>query len=259
MTETIPAPTRREEALLRALATRQGRRKSSCCRCEGLRAVRELLGTFPERVLFVAGTAKGLAQLQFDRNRLRLLSDSAFEALAGTVSPQGMIAVAEIPETPSGKVEGEFILALDQLGDPGNFGTIARGCRAAGVRELWYTSGSVDPWSDKSIRSGMGAQFGLRLRSFPSLAALLETADGLGFSHCFYADPHGGESIFECPGLFDRSVVLIGGEPNGSRADGATSVNIPMPGGYESINAAQAATVFLFESVRRASLKGLAR
>ena len=157
------------------------------------------------------------------------------------------------PELCSGKVDGPFILALDQLNDPGNFGTIARTFRAIGGRELWYTKGSVDPWCDKAIRSGMGAQFSLRLRRFEDLKVLVSEAEKLGFGTCFIADPHKGESCFTAPGLFDHSVVVIGSEANGVTCspENARSVIIPMPGDYESLNAAQAATVLLLEHVRR--------
>ena len=171
---------------------------------------------------------------------------------------QGVIAVAEIPESFSGAVAGDFILALDQLGDPGNFGTIARTLRAAGQKELWYTKGSIDPWGDKAIRSGMGAQFGLNLRRFDTLESLAAAARSSGFDKVFIADPHQGESCFKQPGLFEKSVIVIGGEPNGVMgfAPDAGRVVIPMPGGYESINAAQAATVLIFESVRRKMEQG---
>ena len=248
----LPAPSKRETALLRSLATRQGRRKSCCCRCEGLRAVRELLAFFPDNVLFCIGTEKALAGIEFDPARLRVLPEHLFDDLSGTVTPQGIIAVAEVP-SPAKEVSGDFIFALDGIGDPGNFGTIARSCRAAGVKELWYSAGTVDPWSDKAVRSGMGAQFGLNLRGFPSLDALLTAAAEKGYGKFFYADPHGGESCFTASGLYERSVVIIGGEPSGSHGEQAQSINIPMPGNYDSINAAQAAPVLLFEYVRRLS------
>lgn len=108
-----------------------------------------------------------------------------------------MIAVAEIPESFSGTVAGDFILALDQLGDPGNFGTITRTLRASGQKELWYTKGSIDPWGDKAIRSGMGAQFGLNLRRFETLESLTSAAREAGFNKVFIADPHQGESCFK--------------------------------------------------------------
>lgn len=245
--------TRREKSLLKALTDRIGRRRYRCCRCEGVRAVRELAAFFPETIRFVVATERGAAALAMPEVDTRVVSEAEFAEYSGTVSSQGVIAVAEIPPQAEGAVEGDFILALDQLGDPGNFGTIARCLRAVGQRELWYTKGSIDPWGDKAIRSGMGAQFGLRLRRYDTLEELTVAAREAGFGRVFLADAHGGESCFLQEGLFDRSVIVIGGEPNGimGAAPGAASVTIPMPGEYESINAAQAATVLLFESVRR--------
>ncbi len=245
--------SRRESTLLKALLTRGGRRRSGCCRCEGVRAVKELLENFPEKVRFVAATERGLEALGVVPPELRMVSEKDLDAFSGTVSCQGVIAVAEIPDEPSGEIAGDFVLALDQLGDPGNFGTIARSLRAVGQKELWYTKGSIDPWGDKAIRSGMGVQFGLNLRRFETLTDLAEFGAARGFDKIFIADPHGGESCFECPGLFEHSVIVIGGEPNGVMGSCAEAgkVVIPMPGDYESINAAQAATVLLFESVRR--------
>ena len=246
--------SRREKALIKALLTRAGRRKSGCCRCEGLRAVRELLDNRPDLVRFVA-VAESVPAPDCAEGLLRVVRDPEFRELSDTVNSQGILAVAEIPAEASGEVEGEFVLAVDQLGDPGNFGTIARGLRAAGQCELWYTKGSVDPWGDKAIRSGMGVQFQLRMRRFDTLEQLAAFGAEMGLERIFIADPHQGESCFRCPDLFDRSIIVIGGEPNGvmGSCPGARRVMIPMPGEYESINAAQAATVLVFESVRRRS------
>ena len=246
--------SRKERTLVKALATRNGRRRSGCCRCEGVRAVRELLDNFPELVQFTVATQRGMEALPGPAiPDIRIVSEKDFEELAGTVNSQGVIAIATIPPEPATPVAGDFILALDQLGDPGNFGTIARTFRAAGGKELWYTKGSIDPWGDKAIRAGMGAQFGLNMRRFENLDALACRAGEAGYKNFFIADPHEGESCFVCPGLFDHSVIVIGGEPNGVPEDCsvASKVIIPMPGNYESLNAAQAATVIIFESVRR--------
>ena len=220
--------------------------------------MRELLNFFPEKVKFVATAERAVGQLDCPAELVRIVPDREFDELSGTVTSQGVIAVAEIPPEACGKIEGDFILALDQLGDPGNFGTIARSLRAAGQKELWYTKGSIDPWGDKAIRSGMGVQFGLRLRKFETLGELALTGIRLGVKNVFIADPHQGENCFTCENLFDRSIIVIGGEPNGVRGvcPDAGRVIIPMPGDYESINAAQAATVLIFESVRRNFLKG---
>ncbi len=177
--------------------------------------------------------------------------------LSGTVTPQGIIAVAAVPEPPEGRPRDRFLLALDRIGDPGNFGTICRTARAVGLTEIWYTAGTVDPFGDKAVRSAMGAQFALGMRRFQDLEALRNAAAEFGYGNFIITDPHGGESCFDAPDLFDRSVLVTGGEPNGATMlENARHINIPMPGGYESLNAAQAATVILFEYVRRSITEG---
>lgn len=247
------ALSRREYSLLNALLTRGGRKRSGRCRCEGVRAVRELLAHCGDLVDFVVATERGLKALDRPVKSPRIISEKEFESCAATVNSQGVIAVARLPEPPDTAPAGDYILALDRLGDPGNFGTIARTLLAVGGRELWYTKGSIDPWCDKAIRSGMGSQFALILRRFDTLSELRDTALRSGFPNFFIADPHRGEICFECPDLFSKSVLVIGGEANGATTPppGARQVIIPMPGNYESLNAAQAATVLLFESVRR--------
>lgn len=248
-----PSPSRRELGLLRALLTRGGRKRSECCRCEGVRAVEELLDRRIDLIEFIAATPKAVETINRELPNLRLMSETELSEYSDTLNSQGIIAVARIPESPEVPVSGNFILALDQLGDPGNFGTIARTYRAIGGSELWYTKGSVDPWCDKAIRSGMGAQFSLNIRKFDNLPALCDFAEESGYPALYIADPHKGESCFAAKNLFNRSVLVIGGEANGVSMfpENAKSVMIPMPGNYESLNAAQAATVLLLESVRR--------
>ena len=209
----------------------------------------------PELLEFVAATSRGVAALGGEPPDLRLLDEAEFSGISDTVNSQGVLALARIPEESSAAPDGEFVLVLDQVGDPGNFGTMARTLLAVGGRELWITKGTVDPWCDKAIRSGMGAQFALNVRKFDDLAVMAEFAAGHGFDRVFYADPHRGENCFTCPDLYDKSLIVIGGEANGSSAlpDGTRSVRIPMPGEYESLNAAQAATVLLVEHARRVS------
>ena len=126
----IPSPSRRESSLLRALLTRGGRKRSGCCRCEGVRAVEELLDRRGDLVDFIVATQRGITAINRNLPNLRLLSEEEFSEYSDTLNSQGIIAVAKIPESPDKNVEGNFILALDQLGDPGNFGTIARTYRA---------------------------------------------------------------------------------------------------------------------------------
>ncbi|MBQ8756056.1 MAG: RNA methyltransferase [Lentisphaeria bacterium] len=248
--------TRKNEALIRTLHTRHGRKKSGLCICEGVRAVDELMLRRPELVRFSVATAEALAALQERRTvsgEVCIVPEAKLNELAGTVTPQGILTVAEVPAEPSvtEKPADPFILALDRLGDPGNFGTIVRSVCAVGLTELWYTKGSIDPYGDKAIRSALGAQFALKLRSFPDLAALRDCAVSLGYDRFCVTDPHDGENCFTAENLYERSVIVIGGEANGATMlPNCRHVMIPMPGDYESLNAAQAATIFLFDYVR---------
>lgn len=246
--------TRKQESLIRSLYTRHGRRKTECCVCEGVRAAGELFMRAPGLVRFTVATREGAEALREIPGDLFPVSDTKMRELSGTVNSQGILVVASVPPEPSDAEapNDPFLFAIDRLGDPGNFGTICRTLRAAGLSELWYTKGSVDPYGDKAIRAAMGAQFALKLRGFDTLEALRKKAETFGYPEVWLTDPHGGESCFTASDLYRRSVVVIGGEANGvAPLEGARRVMIPMPGNYESLNAAQAATIFLFEYVRR--------
>ena len=92
----------------------------------------------------------------------------------------------------------------------------------------------------------------LKLREFEDLDILAYNLALKGYTTVYRTTPHEGESCFTAPNLFEKTAIVIGNEANGaSELDGSRSLTIPMPGDYESINAAQAATVVLFEYVRR--------
>lgn len=243
--------SRQQQALVRSLYTRHGRKKHGMCVCEGMRAAGELFARRPELLEFTLVTAEAAAKLTIP-GRVFTATDAQFAALAATVNSQGIIAVARMPEPASGCPADPFLLALDRIGDPGNFGTICRTARAAGLAELWYTAGSVDPFGDKAIRSALGAQFAMNLRGFDGLDELKRAAAAYGYGPVYLSDPHEGEDCFTAEGVFNRTVIVIGSESAGvGELAGAPRLTIPMPGKFESLNAAQAATILIFEYVRR--------
>ena len=187
------------------------------------------------------------------------LPEEEFSRLAGTVNSQGILIVARRPDPIplDAPLTDPFVLALDRIGDPGNFGTIIRTARAAGLREIWMTKGSVDPYSDKAVRSASGAQFALTMREYGALDDVVELLRAKGYSNIFRTAPGGGRSIFTEPELFAKSVIVLGSEGAGAgEIPGSVNVLIPMPGDAESLNVAQAATVILFEHVRRLNAAG---
>jgi len=244
----------KQKALIKSLYTRHGRKKTSLCVCEGVRCCEELSLAAPELVKFTV--CRESLHIDFKTSSVTyIIPDHEFAKLASTVNSQGILCVAEVPAFTSDEPEDDFLFVLDRVGDPGNFGTVLRTAKAAGLKELWYTSGSVDPFNDKTIRSAMAAQFSMRLRVFPDLKTLSKNAYEYGYQGFYLTDPHEGVDLFTETGLYKKSVVIIGSEAHGvGELEGAKRVTIPMPGKFESLNAAQAATIFLFEYVRRSYL-----
>lgn len=215
---------------------------------EALRAgARPVLAFYTERL---TATARGRALL----GALRQASESTIEvsepvmrALSATVTPQGALAVVPMPAPPW--PERGLVVVLDGLQDPGNAGTSLRTALAAGVRAVATTHGTVDLYAPKVVRSAMGAHFFLPLRVGLDLEGL---SDALRGRRVLLADQR-GQPYWDTDWLGDCALI-IGGEARGPLIAGdlaAERVGIPMTGGVESLNAAIAAAVLLFEAYRQ--------
>lgn len=239
--------------LIRSLSARHGRRGSEYCLCDGPRASSEILKLRPDLVEQVMIREGAAYDWKFPV-RPDILSPAEFDRIHSTVHSQGILLVVKRPEeiAETEPVRSPFVFLLDRISDPGNFGTMVRTARAVGLPEIWLTNGTADPYSDKSIRSASGAQFALRIRRHGSLDHVLDLLTGQGYSRIYRTSPAHGANVFEEQDLFKRSVIVLGNEGSGvGRIAGSVDLNIPMPGDAESLNVAQAATVILFEYVRR--------
>ena len=175
------------------------------------------------------------------------------DALSGTESTQGILMA--MPMTPLPLPEDlHFIVIIDQLRDPGNLGTILRSSVAAGAQAVLCTPGSVDAWSPKVVRSAMGAHFHLPVlqKEWHEIHALCKKRP-----HpltVFLAESEKGTALWQAD-LKKPIALVIGGEADGASDEVKHGVdallNIPMPGGFESLNAAVAASIILFEVVRQ--------
>ncbi len=174
-----------------------------------------------------------------------LVDRPALKRLAGTETPRGPIAVVVVPEP--GELSDQNLLVSWGVSDPGNVGTMIRIARAFGWG-FGYTEGTSDPWSPKVLRAAAGNQFATPLISIADLDQLrsmdLEPVATI---------VSGGLE----PGSLGigRYAVLIGEEaaglPDAVVAACNRSVSIPMPGGAESLNAAVAAGILVYEISRR--------
>lgn len=250
----MSALSKSQEALIKSLYTRHGRKKHDLCICEGVRCCSEFLSNSPELMDFV------VCEENFDIGKLPKLitpfriPEKDFSRLSSTIESQGILIVAKRPVLPDGPTppSDNFIVILDHVGDPGNFGTILRTAKAVGLHELWFTTGSADPFSDKVIRAGMAAQFSMRIKEFTNINEAVNILKFFSFTRFYRTNPHGGLNCFTEEKLFDKSAIIFGSEGQGAAEfPEAIQLSIPMPGNYESINVAQAATVILFEHVRR--------
>ena len=179
-----------------------------------------------------------------------MLAAHVMKSLSETESPQGILAVldlAPLPQPPS----PNFILIPDQVRDPGNLGTLIRSADAAGVDVLLIPPGTTDPFAPKVVRAGMGAHFRL-----PILSMSWEQIEGLGSpasQHVLLADMQGG-SCWETD-LRQPLTLIIGGEAEGASEQARKLANqhirIPMAGKTESLNAAVAGSVLMFEVMRQ--------
>ncbi len=241
--------------LARALLTRRGRQQQRLLLLEGVRLIEDSTsaGYPPALVLFdpaAAGTlAPVLARARQAGAETLSLEPSLLAQLVGTVTPQGVVAVAPWPDIPPRR-EG-LGLIVDGLQDPGNLGTLLRSAAAAGVDEVILLPGVTDPWAPKVLRGGMGAHYRVAIRHARDLA---QAQEWLGNCQLFLAD---ASAALDYAGVdwTPASALIVGSEAHGAAAakhwPGVRTIGIPMSAQVESLNAAVAASVILFEAVRQ--------
>ncbi|MDR1061004.1 MAG: RNA methyltransferase [Clostridiales bacterium] len=220
-----------------------------------------------------------------------LLADSAFEGVADTKTPQGVMAIIRAHPCPPGALapglggafapgqagelapgrEGELapgrggfagILVMDRVSDPGNAGTMIRTAEAAGFSGVAMSDGCVDLYSPKTLRAAMGSAFRVPVATGVSLLDWLPELKAGGFAICAAAPGAGGSCFGEA---YARAAagdlaLVIGSEAEGVREQVMAlcdcRVGVPMLGGAESLNAAVAAGVLMYEALRRRSDAG---
>ena len=178
------------------------------------------------------------------------ITDELVAKISDTGKSQGIFWVFSIPQSIPG--QAQFLLIADLIRDPGNLGTLMRSAKAMGVDAVITTPGTVDAYSPKVVRAGMGVHFAIPtvgtsweeiVKKFPS--------GSMTFCNTVV---EGGMSIVSAPLSFPLALV-IGGEADGvsvnalDRAD--LNVTIPMVGNTESLNAGVAGSIALYEVMRR--------
>lgn len=183
-------------------------------------------------------------------NKLVELADALFAELAAVDSPSGIMALIRQPHPARGLDQEADAVLLDGVQDPGNVGSILRSAAAAGFRQVLLSADCAQAWSPKTLRAAMGAHFSLDIFEGCDLIGFLGAYRGLAA----VTAPTAETSLYAAD-LRAPLAWIFGSEGAGVSAAIAASatrrLSIPMPGGGESLNAAAAAAICLFETVRQ--------
>ena len=189
------------------------------------------------------------------------VSGSVLNALSPVTSPTGVVASARIPSVSSATVLSPapaLVLAAAGLQDPGNTGAIIRAAAAAGATGVVLDELSADPWGWKALRASMGSAFHVPVVRTRAFGALIKDWKASGV-RIVATGPRDGVSMYDVD-FTKPTAVLLGGEGAGLSSElaalASTRVTIPMHGGVESLNAAVAAAVIMYEAQRQRYLTG---
>lgn len=179
------------------------------------------------------------------------IPDSLFKRISDTQSPQGIISVVKIPKKNSGSLNknGRYI-ALENIADPSNLGAIARTAEALGVSGIILSVNGCDPYAPKSLRASMGTLLRMPLIILNDFSAEINK---LGLTTYSCVVDKDAEKITNV-NFLDGSVVIIGNEANGiteeTKKVSDKLITIEMKGSAESLNAAVAAAISIWEMMK---------
>lgn len=180
------------------------------------------------------------------------MTNRVFEKISPVLSPTGILAHIAIPDTacPDGPIHQKFCVLLETIQDPGNLGAILRSAASAGADHIYLSPDCTDAWSPKTLRAAMGAHFFLKIHTDCNLTGIATQFQGQVIGTSPIAAKHLYQFNLTVPTAF-----VFGNEGAGlSKAMQQTvtdMASIPMPGRIESLNAAAAASIFLYEKVRQ--------
>ena len=184
------------------------------------------------------------------------LTESLFAKVALTQTPQDIAAVAEKRQTEAGgffeKVKDGCILVLDRLQDPGNVGTLVRSAEAMGFKGILAIKGTADLWQPKAVRAAAGSILRLPVLICDDAEQALELLGRAGKT-VYTADMDGQLPCWDAQ-LAKDAAVVIGNEGSGASEKlkaAARLLAIPMDGPTESLNAAAAGSIIMYESMRQ--------
>ena len=235
-------------------ASRGTRREEGRTVLDGVHLIRAYFDRFGRESveLIVKDAARGHPEIAALAEGARAVSmaDGIFDDVAPVQSPVGVLALIPIPELGIGPPGAGFQVLIDGVQEPGNLGSILRAAAAAGARLAHLSPQCADPWSPRSLRGGMGAQFLLPIQEHPDLSAAARRLR-VPIVAC---SVHASMSLFDLD-MRGELAFAVGSEGAGISPQllecAQHRIRIPMRPGMESLNAAGAATVCFYEWLRQ--------
>jgi TrmH family RNA methyltransferase len=243
---------------IRSLQQRRKRYQERAFVVEGVRLVEDVIaaGVFPRIILLREDMVeRGMAMLPEALHAVVRVADAAvFASVSDVAHAQGVLAVVPMLDWSPNELRhraAPLILVIAGVRDPGNLGTLFRSAAGAGADCILLTDDSVDPYNPKAVRAGMGSHFrvSFAVETPGALADILSSCGVVGLAE---AD---GELAYDNVDWTGSSAIIVGGEASGAseavRSLATVGVRVPLANGVESLNAAVAGSLMVFEAARQ--------
>ncbi|MCF6465209.1 TrmH family RNA methyltransferase [Clostridium sp. Cult2] len=232
---------------------------------EGIKIVEECIdNNYPLRNIIISDElynirgGEGLLEKIIDNNSLIKVPDRLYKEISDMENPQGVLAVASFKRDSIKNIydiDNPFILLLDQVQDPGNMGTIIRTADAFSVDGIIITEGCVDIYNPKVVRATMGSIFRVPIYHYSDGIEIIKELKNRNIK--VYSTSLKGEKFIQNVNFNIPSILIIGNESKGVSKSLETLadslIKIPMIGDAESLNAAIASSIIMYETIRQRS------
>ena len=251
------ASNQRVKNLVSLIQKSKARREQDVFITEG---VKMFLEAAPEMIKEVYVSAsfyeKGPAREKIEQCNYEVLSDELFKKVSDTQTPQGVLCVMKqfhYKLEDLFQKENPLFLILEDIQDPGNLGTMVRTAEGAGVDGVIMTKATVDIYNPKTIRSTMGSIYRMPFVYTEDLLGTMKQLQDKGVK--LYAAHLKGTKYYHELDFKGGTAFLIGNEGNGLKDETADAADvymkIPMQGQVESLNAAVASVILMYEAARQ--------
>ena len=245
---------------IKKLSEKKYRDQNNCYIIEGIKLVEEAIQEKAkiEKIIISEELVKSL---EVSRERMSEIqkydciytTEKIFKTISQVMNPQGILAVInKNNENIEISYNEDIIVALDDIQDPGNLGTILRTVDSVGLKQLIVSKGTADAYNPKVVRSTMGAIFRVKVIEVENLKETIEIIRKNDYN-LLVTSLQTNDSVYDID--YHKKVIVIGNEANGVSKEiqdiADNRIKIPMLGKTESLNASVATGVILYEYVRQ--------